>query len=200
LLNESDRGAVLVGLAHLDSQIQQLLSAKFRSASGLYVDGLELEEFPDDLVGLSRLQEKSARKLLEYPGPLSTVAARQDLALSLGWISGDVFHDLTQLRKLRNKVAHSTDLVHLFDDPEIRKLVASLKFVDAEAFKVRAVYRHAFVLAIVHLHLELIGLTMRELDRVREITGRVRLKAEKLLVRYENLIEGYENLAELSAE
>jgi DNA-binding MltR family transcriptional regulator len=101
LINETDRGAALVGLAFLDEMLKRLYEAKM-------LDG------------------KITRKLLTYPGPLSTAAARADVAYSLGWIGAKTYHDLVTLRKIRNAFAHEHEPLK-FTDTGIEVLCARLR-------------------------------------------------------------------------
>jgi DNA-binding MltR family transcriptional regulator len=100
LESESDRGAALVGLAFLDELLKRLFEAKMH-------------------VG------KITKKLLEYPGALSTASARSDVAISLGWIGAKTYRDLVTLRQIRNKFAHAHEPMKFADAP-IQKLCAKL--------------------------------------------------------------------------
>lgn len=79
---ESDRGAVLVAAAYIDDALEDLLVAYF----------------VDD--------EKAIERLLTYPGPCSTLAARCDLAYCLGLVGKDVHTDIRTIIKIRNEFAH----------------------------------------------------------------------------------------------
>ena len=96
----------------------------FRSAHAAYIDQLDAG-YKGDSIALNARSQRIVKKLLAYPGPLSAAAARHDVAFPMGWISGDVYQDLSSLRKLRNKAAHSTDP---FDDDETRRLLQAMKF------------------------------------------------------------------------
>jgi DNA-binding MltR family transcriptional regulator len=102
LEQESDRGAALVGLAFLDELLKRLFEAKMMLAG------------------------KITKKLLEYPGALSTAAARTDIAYSLGWIGAKTHRDLVSLRKIRNEFAHAHEPVK-FTDTAIEALCAKLE-------------------------------------------------------------------------
>jgi hypothetical protein len=101
LEQESDRGAALVGLAFLDVMLKRLFELKL-------LDGT------------------IAEKLLSYPGPLSTTAARSDVAYALGWIGAKTYRDLVTLRKIRNKFAHAHEPVK-FTDSAVEALCAKLE-------------------------------------------------------------------------
>lgn len=89
---ETDRGAVLVGAAVLDELLGHLLATAFVN------------------------DPKASNKLLEYPGPCSTFAARADLAYALGLLGSDVIRDLRSIRRIRNQFAHSPWRVTLGDE------------------------------------------------------------------------------------
>jgi len=101
LIHETDRGAALVALAFLDEMLRRLSEAKM-------------------------LDRKIARKLLKYPGPLSTVAPRTDVAYSLGWIGPKTYYDLVTIREIRNKFAHAHEPL-TFTDAAIEALCAKLR-------------------------------------------------------------------------
>jgi hypothetical protein len=101
LEQESDRGAALVGLAFLDELLKRLFEAKM-------------------------LDESIAKKLLKYPGALSTAAARADVAYALGWIGAKTYRDLMTLKKIRNGFAHTHGPVK-FTDAAVETLCARLE-------------------------------------------------------------------------
>src|ERR1700681_1012641 len=80
---ESDRGCVLVAAAFLDNALEVLIRAALI----------------DD--------QKALDKLVEYPGPCATFAARSDLAYCLGLIDTATHADLRTIRRIRNEFAHS---------------------------------------------------------------------------------------------
>lgn len=101
LEQESDRGAALVGLAFLDELLKRLFEAKM-------LDGT------------------IAKKLLNYPGALSTAAARTDVAYALGWIGAKTHRDLVTLRRIRNGFAHAHGPVK-FGDAAVESLCVRLE-------------------------------------------------------------------------
>jgi DNA-binding MltR family transcriptional regulator len=101
LEQESDRGAALVGLAFLDELLKRLFEAKMLDGS-------------------------IAKKLLRYPGALSTAAARADVAHALGWIGAKTYRDLMTLKKIRNGFAHAHEPVK-FTDAAVEALCAKLE-------------------------------------------------------------------------
>jgi len=101
LEQESDRGAALVGLAFLDAMLKRLFEAKM-------LDGA------------------IAKKLLSYPGPLSTAAARSDVAYGLGWIGAKTYRELVTLRNIRNRFAHAHEPIK-FASSAVEALCARLE-------------------------------------------------------------------------
>jgi hypothetical protein len=101
LEQESDRGAALVGLAFLDVMLKRLFEAKMLDAA-------------------------IAKKLLNYPGPLSTAAVRTDVAYGLGWIGAKTYRDLVTLRNIRNRFAHAHEPIK-FTDSAVGVLCAKLE-------------------------------------------------------------------------
>lgn len=101
LVSESDRGAVLVGLAQVDDQLAQLFAAVVPKA----------------------LSKRRREGILEYPGPLGSVSAKADLALVVRLIPQRLHAAINQLRKLRNLVAHSAGGFTLEEhDEPLRKM------------------------------------------------------------------------------
>jgi DNA-binding MltR family transcriptional regulator len=83
----------LVAAALLDLELEKLLRARFVHTSGTaqIIDGL----FKD-------------------PGALlGSTVAKEKLAYAMGLIDGDLFSDLAKVRRLRNRVAHSSGTVTL---------------------------------------------------------------------------------------
>lgn len=85
ILDESDRGAVIVATDLIVQKIDRLLLCR---SSGV-------------------LSEKKVSKLLRYPGALSSFAAKLDVAAFAGMIDRELYTACTKLRELRNSVAHS---------------------------------------------------------------------------------------------
>lgn len=83
LSEESPRGAVVIAASYIDESLRFLLE------SGM-------------------IQNKTiCKKLFEYPGPLSSFAARVDLAYALGLISPVAYRNIGHIRTMRNLAAHS---------------------------------------------------------------------------------------------
>jgi hypothetical protein len=105
LVHESPRGAVLVGATHADNCLRDLFDATFPA----------------------RLSQEGRRKLLKYPGPLSTFAARIDIAYASRLITRAVYEALHVLRDIRNDCAHDPATYDLAADEErARRIYAAL--------------------------------------------------------------------------
>lgn len=87
LIGESDRGAVLVGTAHVDKQLRDLFEAVISK-------------------GMSNKRRKS---LLSYPGPLGTASAKVEVAYAMRLIPESLYQAIHALRHVRNDVAHNPD-------------------------------------------------------------------------------------------
>lgn len=103
LIGESDRGAVLIGAAHVDNHLRRLFEAVF----------------PSDLSKTKR------NALLNYPGPLSTYSAKVEVAYALRLLPRNVYDALHALRRIRNDVAHSPESFVLVGQEErVRQMYA----------------------------------------------------------------------------
>ncbi len=101
-MEESDRGAALVGAAYLDELLTQLFKAKML------------------------LTDKLSKELFQGFGPFNSVSAKIKTAYCLGWIGSETFHDFNLVRTIRNKFAHAHAPV-TFADASIRALCSELK-------------------------------------------------------------------------
>ncbi len=108
LADESDRGAVIVGQAKLDSLLAEALMHQ--------------------LMGINPLAEKEIRAALGRGGYLSSFSRRVDMAYVLNVITKGIKDDLEKIRGLRNRFAHGTDEVD-FLDKAIADVVESLNCV-----------------------------------------------------------------------
>lgn len=107
MLEERGRGAVLVGVARVDSALEHLLRAVMTPATAKG-DGLFLPE-----------------------RPLGSIGAKVALASRLGLIDRPVERALNVLRKLRNAFAHSAESASLGDAAHSARLVEV--YADARA-------------------------------------------------------------------
>ena len=105
LMDESDRGAVLVGAAILEDELSRLIEM-IAKVNGLFA--------------------KDAEKLFSMNGPASTFSGKSLVCRAFGLISQSTFEDLNRIRKLRNKFAHTSEPVD-FLMPEIEDIIADIQ-------------------------------------------------------------------------
>lgn len=96
VIEESDRGAVLVGASYVEQHLGKLFEA----------------------VVPSDLGKKKRESLLNYPGPLSTFSARTEVAYATRLIGRSLYDALHALRDVRNEVAHEPTSFKLRDQKE----------------------------------------------------------------------------------
>ena len=96
LINESDRGCVLVGAAILESHLESLFVTVFK---------------------LNSIPKKIQASMFDSNGALSGFSSKIKLAYSLGYIKKSVYEDLETVRKIRNEFAHSVEDVDFFGYP-----------------------------------------------------------------------------------
>lgn len=125
IVDESDRGCVLVAASFLEQELGSLLSAFF-------VEGDE------------------AKQLLRVDGPLGSFSSRIDASLALGLISRDVGRQLHLIRKIRNEFAHSVEAT--FDNPGVRDRCRALSPSDDHE-PLRTTFTSSFILLVFILHL-----------------------------------------------
>lgn len=101
--NETDRGCALMAAAFLDELLIELLQ-------NFLVD-----------------DQKSFKELFSGTGGLSTFASRIELSYLLGLIPVNAKRDLHLIRKIRNKFAHSMDVID-FNHPSIASRCRELKY------------------------------------------------------------------------
>ena len=85
LNRESDRGVLLMCLGYIDERLEVLMKTSFSCFPG---------------------REKVARGLLAFPGPLSTLSSRLNLAYCMGLIGDGERSAIEAMRKTRNEAAH----------------------------------------------------------------------------------------------
>ena len=85
LLNESGRGAILIGTSYVEENLEKFI----------------LKVLPNN-------QKKYTSRLLNYPGPLSSFSAKLELSYAFRLIPEDTYNALNNLRKFRNEAAHSS--------------------------------------------------------------------------------------------
>ena len=104
LLEESDRGAVIVASAVLEEDLQELIL---------------------NTLTTNKISEKLQKELLEGYGPLSGFHSKSIICYGFGLISKDIFEDLNKIRRLRNRFAHSSAEAD-FLASDVRDIVLSL--------------------------------------------------------------------------
>lgn len=101
LVAESDRGAVLIAAAHVDNHLRKLFEA----------------------IAPSGLSRETLRTLLDYPGALSSLSAKTEIALLCRLITPQLAKAIRHLRKLRNTVAHAPDTFKLSEhEAQVRRV------------------------------------------------------------------------------
>lgn len=115
LIEESDRGAVIVAAAILENDLDEILKEAFRA---------------------NELSEKQIGDLFDLNGPLSSFSSKALICYAFGLISKWIFDDLTTIRRLRNRFAHSPNDVDFLSD-EITGIVSNLRCTS----EVRNVYK-----------------------------------------------------------
>lgn len=128
LMEESDRGAALVGVAYLDELLVRLFKARM-------------------------LTENASEELFGRFGPLSSFSSRIDVAYCLGWIGPETYRDLNLLRKIRNEFAHAHGPV-TFADKTVKARCSELQIPKGLNFRVRPRDQFLFAASILALRLE----------------------------------------------
>jgi mannitol operon repressor len=106
LIEESDRGCVIVGAAILEGYLAEDIEQAFL------------------LNGLSNRYIKSS---FDGNGAVGAFSSKVIIARGFGLIDDDVFHDLMVIRKLRNEFAHSP-VSASFNDVSVKAKIDSLRF------------------------------------------------------------------------
>jgi DNA-binding MltR family transcriptional regulator len=104
LVEESDRGCVLVGAAILEKRLEDIFRHVF------------------DHNGIAR---KFQDALFDANGPLGTFSSKIKLAYSLGLIARTTYKDLDTVRRIRNDFAHSIHKVD-FIGSEVSVVIESM--------------------------------------------------------------------------
>lgn len=106
LIEESDRGCVIVGASILEGYLAEDIERAFL------------------INGLSKRYIKTS---FDGNGAVGTFSSKVLIARGFGLIDDDIFHDLMVIRKLRNEFAHSP-LSASFDDISVKAKIDSLRF------------------------------------------------------------------------
>jgi len=104
LINESDRGAVIVAAALLEDDLSEKLKGVIKN---------------------NGLSSRQLKEFFDLSGPLSSFSSKALICYAFGLITKDDFDDLVNLRKLRNKFAHTANHVS-FLSLDVKKLVEEL--------------------------------------------------------------------------
>lgn len=107
LTNESERGAVLIGTSKIEEFLEQFVVKILPKESNNY-----------------------KKKLLEYPGPLSSFSSKIELLYAFRYINEQFYNALNILRRLRNDAAHSYNDFNL--EIESQKIEEIIGFVDED--------------------------------------------------------------------
>lgn len=92
LTNESERGAILIGTGKVEEYLEKLI-----------------------LVLLPSKNKSYTSRLMNYPGSLSSFAAKIELCYAFRIINQHIYNSLNAIRKIRNIAAHSSDKFSLQD-------------------------------------------------------------------------------------
>ena len=106
LIEESDRGCVLVGASMLEHLSEELIQKKFFNTKGS--------------------RKKAAHSLFVRNGPFSSFWSNLNFIYAIGFIRKDYYSDLNIIREIRNEVAHNFDVVS-FGDKKIANKTERLK-------------------------------------------------------------------------
>jgi len=123
LEGETDRGLALAGHAYLDDAIKEFLCAYL----------LDSPEVVD--------------RLMQPSGPLGSFGVRCDLAYSLGLVGSNMYSDLNQVRKIRNKFAHRYSRLDFSSSP-VSDHCKNLKIPDLDDPKKEMEPRDRFVMSV----------------------------------------------------
>lgn len=90
LFDESERGAIIIGTSHIEDHLTK------------YIESI----LPDQT-------KKYKKRLLQYPGSLSSFSAKIELSHAFGLIDYNLFTRLNNLRKIRNEASHNSSIFSL---------------------------------------------------------------------------------------
>ncbi|CAN7407176.1 hypothetical protein HCG53_13695 [Pseudomonas brassicacearum] len=106
LINESDRGCVIIAAVILEKRLVDDISAIFAK---------------------NELSNRYMSHIFDGNGALGNFSSKILVAKGMGLISGEVMHDLMVIRKMRNEFAHSLTDVS-FSDPKVKSRIDSMFF------------------------------------------------------------------------
>jgi hypothetical protein len=103
------------------------------------------------LVSMKRgLSKKKQERLFQGYGPLSSFAAKIDVAFAFDLLSEKQFADLNTIRAIRNRFAHSHQRID-FDDPEIIGLCKKLSGHSEQNANLQVMYKDAALALVMEL-------------------------------------------------
>lgn len=103
LMQESDRGAILLGVSQIDEVLR-----------GLY------ERLTPSSISNSRKKE-----LFNYSGPFGSISSKLDIALVLRILPKDLIEAIHKIRKIRNALAHKMESFELIEHyKELNEILA----------------------------------------------------------------------------
>ena len=148
LINESDRGVALAGLAFFDKALEELLLEYFRFGVGRF-----------GYVRTTESVEKSAKQLFQF-GNMGSFNIKLNLAHAIGLLEEETLENLKMANRIRNRFAHDLE-VSSFDNPVIIQLVSNLKtdFEPEDSESLREANKHRFVYALGAAFTLVIGMT-----------------------------------------
>jgi len=103
ILDETDRGAVLMSAAFLDDKLKQLIEKRL------------VED------------KKISRRAFDFNGPLGTFSSRIDFAYLIGILPKNAQKDLHNIRAIRNQFAHHASPLS-YEDEKVKTLCERLVF------------------------------------------------------------------------
>lgn len=121
IFDESDRGAALVGAAHLEGLLVKILYAYLGSDN--------------------HTRKNASEPLLDSMGPLGSFSEKIRLCYALGFITREQFEDIEIIRKLRNEFTHSTDPVDFTD----KRIVTRMEELEYSSYLRDRIKRYSLV-------------------------------------------------------
>ncbi|WP_038176180.1 MltR family transcriptional regulator [Vibrio pacinii] len=108
-IEESDRGVVITSVADVENLLDKMLKLVFTH---------------------NNVSNKRIKSMFDASGPLSTFSSKYQMLYAFGYIRHDNYTDLELLKKLRNKLAHTTGLIRL-ESEEVAQILKLMSFFKA---------------------------------------------------------------------
>lgn len=119
-------------------------------------------------VKMPNINNRVGKVLFEGYGPLATFRSKIDLAYALAILTKEQFDDAHNIRKIRNKFAHTSKKVN-FETPTVIEICKRLSTYDVKEKKLLNVYAAAIDALVQHLSKEFdIGVVVRALHEKAE--------------------------------